>query len=63
MYLLQELSEVIELHLSTTKMKRKIFEDNEICIVMANSNRFLTRTKYIDMKYHNFRRFAEKKII
>ena len=34
-YLLQDLSEVIELHLTTPKMKCKIFEDNESCIVMA----------------------------
>ena len=61
MYILQELSEVIELHLTTPKTKCKIFEDNEICIVMAKSNHFLPRTKHIALKYHTFRIFAEEK--
>ena len=63
MYLLQELSEVIELHLLTPKMKCKIFEDNESCIVMARSNIFSPRTKHIALKYHHFRRFVEEKIL
>ena len=62
-YLLLELSEVIELHLPTPKMKCKIFEDNESCIVMAKSNRFSPCTKHIALKYHHFRRFAEEKIV
>ena len=63
MYILQELSEVIELHLQTPKMKCKIFEDNESCIVMANSNCFSPRTKHITLKYYHFRRFVEEKIV
>ena len=62
-YILQELSEVIELHLPTPKIKCKIFEHNEICIVMSNSNRFSPCTKHIALKYHHFRRFVEEKIV
>ena len=53
MYLITYLAEVIELHLPAPKIKCRIFEDNEICIVMAKSNRFSPRTKHI----------VEKKIV
>ena len=63
MYIILGLSEVIEMHLSTPKMEYKISEDNESCIVIDKSNRFLPLTKHIALKYHHFRRFVEKKII
>ena len=63
MHLLQELSEVFKLHLPTPKMKCKIFEDNDSCTAVATSNRFLSHTKHIALKYHHFRRYVEQKII
>ena len=60
MYLLKELSEVIELNLPTPK-KFKIFEENENFIVIAKSNHLLPHTKHLALKYHNFRRFVEEK--
>ena len=60
MYLLQDLSKLIELHLQTSKIKCKIFEDNESCIGMAKSNHFLPRTKHIALKYHHYRRLFEE---
>ena len=61
MYLLLELSELIELHLTNPKMKCKIVEDNDSCIVMVKANHFSPRTKHIALNYHHFRTFVEEK--
>ena len=35
-----------------------VWEDNEICITVANIPKFTPRTKHIAIKYHHFRRFV-----
>ena len=63
MYHLKELSKVFEPHPSTPKIKCKIFEDNESCIVMDMLNNFSICTKHTVLKYQHFKIFVEHKII
>ena len=35
-----------------------VWEENEICITVANSPNFTPRTKHIAIKYHHFRKFV-----
>ena len=59
MNFMDELSEVIELHIPKPRIKCKVFEDNRSCIAIAESLKFTPRTKHIALKYHHFRRFVQ----
>ena len=63
MALLKEFSFIFNIHLQNLEFFCKVFEDNQICIVVDQSNRFFPRTKHISIKYHNFRRYVQKKLI
>ena len=43
---------------SATKMRCRLFEDNEICLALAKAPRMNPRTKYIRLKYHHCRSFV-----
>ena len=59
MTLLEELNELVPLHLPTPKIKCKVFEDSTSCIAMANAQKFSPRTKHIALKYHHFRQHVK----
>jgi len=63
MSLLKELSCVFPLYLPKPKIVCKVYEDNQSCIAIAESQRFSPRTKHIAIKYHHFRRFVQDKTI
>ena len=61
--LMKESYLIINIHLPSTEVFCKVFEDNHSCIAVAKSNKFLPRKKHIVIKYHNLRNFVEKRII
>jgi hypothetical protein len=40
-----------------------LYEDNQSCIKLAQSERYKSRTKHIDVKYHKLRELKENKTI
>ena len=63
MELMKEVSFIFNIHLPNPEVFCKAFVDNQICIAVAESNKFSPITKNIAIKYHHFRRFVQKKII
>ncbi len=55
MQLLKDIDEVFPLHLPKPKIRCKVYEDNNGCIVLAKGEKFSPRTKHIAIKYHHFR--------
>ena len=45
------------------KAQCTVFEDNTSCITIAKAPNMTPRTKYIALKYHNFRNFVQRDII
>ena len=44
-------------------LKCKVFEDNQSTIVIARATSVLTRTKYIGLKHHHFRKFVLSRLV
>ena len=63
MVLVKEVSSVFDIHIPNPEVFCKLFEDNQICIAIAESNKFSPGTKHIAIKYHHFWSFIQKKII
>ena len=63
MELMKEINAIFPLYLPEPKMHCKVFEDNNSCISIAESNKFSPRTKHIALKYHHFRRFVREGMI
>ena len=61
--LLKEVSFIYYIHLPTPEVFYMVFKENQICIAMAQSNRFLPRKKHVVIEYHRFRIFVLKKLI
>jgi hypothetical protein len=57
--LLEELGKVFKLYTSAPDFVCNVWEDNQSCIKMTESNKFSPRTKHIALKYHHFKRFQE----
>ena len=55
MEFLKEVSSVFTLHLPTPNVYCKMFEDNNSCIALSESQKFSPRNKHIEIKYHHFR--------
>jgi hypothetical protein len=53
--LLKEINEIFPTHIPTPKIHCKVWEDNNGCIALAQSQKFSPRTKHISIKYHHFR--------
>ena len=47
MALMKEVSFIFNIHLTNTEAFCKVFEDDQSCIAVANSNKLLPRTIYI----------------
>ena len=63
MALMKEVSFLFDIHLPNPEVFCKIFKDNQSCIAVVESNKFLPRTKHIAIKYHHLRGFAQNNII
>jgi hypothetical protein len=55
MTLMEEIHNVIPMHISKPNFVCKVHEDNQSCIKMATGIKFSPRTKHIALKYHHFR--------
>ena len=51
---MKELSFIFDVHLPNPEFFFKVFEENQSCIVIAESKKFSLRTKHMDIKYHHF---------
>ena len=52
---MEEIHNVIPMHISKPNFVCKVHEDNQSCIKMATGIKFSPRTKHIALKYHHFR--------
>ena len=52
--LMKEVSFIFDIHLPNPEVFCKVFEDNQICIFVANFNKLSPRTKNIAINDHNF---------
>ena len=59
MQLLTEVNKVFSLNLPTPEVHCKVWEDNNGCITLAQSQKFSPRTKHIAIKYHHFRQHVK----
>ena len=63
MALIKEVSFIFDVHIPKPEVFCKFFEDHQICISMAESNKLSPKTKHIAIKYHNLQNFVLKKVI
>ena len=63
MVMMKEVSFLLYIHLPKLEVYCKLFEDNQSCIYVAESNKFSLRTKHIAIKYHHLQSFVKNKII
>ena len=63
MELMKEVSFILDIHLPNPEFFCKVFDENKICIFVAESTICSPGTKHIAIKYHRFRRLAQNKII
>ena len=56
MNLMVKFDEVFPLHNPKPEFHCKLFEDNNICIRVADTSKITPRTKHIAIKYHHFRK-------
>ena len=56
--LMEEIGGIVGLLTRKPVFKCTVWEDNDSCIVVANSPKFTPRTKHIAIKYHHFRSFV-----
>jgi hypothetical protein len=57
--LLHELSKATKLIVGSTIAHSTIFEDNKVCVELANAPRMRPRTRHIALKYHHFHSHIE----
>ena len=60
---MKELHKIFPVHITQPTFHCKVHEDNQLCIKMANSEKFTPRTKHIALKYHHFRSYVKKEEI
>ena len=63
MSLMREIYFIFYIHLLGPEVFCKVFEFNQNCIAVAESNNFSPRTKNIAIKYQHFQYFVQNKII
>ena len=63
MELMKEVYFILDIHLPNPELFCEVFEYNQSCTAVAESNKFSPRTKHIAVKYHHLRSFVQKKII
>ena len=60
MVIMKKTSFVFDIHLPNPEFFCKVFEDNQSCIAVAESNKPSPIIKHIPIKYHHFQRFVQK---
>ena len=63
MGLMKEGSFILDIHIPKPKVFCKIYKYKQICITVAESNKFSPRKKYVAIKYHHFQSFVNNNII
>ena len=61
--LMKEVSFIFDIHISKPEVFCKVIKDNKSSIAAVESNKFSTRSKRINIKYHHFQSFVKNKII
>ncbi len=63
MTLIEELSDIFPLYVNKPDFFCKVWEDNQSCIAMTQSDKFTPRTKHSALMYHHFQSFVDSKKI
>ena len=63
MGLIKEVYFIFDIQIPNPEAFCKVFEDNGICISIAESNKFSPGTKYIAIKSHHFQTFVQNNTI
>ena len=63
MNLIVKVGKVFPHHNPKPEFHCKLFEDNNICIRVAETSKLTPRTKHIAIKYHHFRKHVADKTI
>ena len=63
MSLMKEEYFIFDIYLPNPEAFNKLFEYNQNCITVAESNKFSSRTKHTAIKYHHLRSFVQNNII
>ncbi len=61
--LIEELSDIFPLYVNQPDFFCKVWEDNQSCITMTQTDKFTPRTKHIALKYHHFWSFVDSQRI
>jgi hypothetical protein len=56
---MEEINEVFPLMMNPPNFYCKVWEDNQSCIAMATSQKFMPQTRHIALKYHHFKQYVE----
>jgi hypothetical protein len=56
---MEEINQVFPLMMNPSNFHCKVWEDNQSCIAMATSQKFMPQTKHIPLKYHHFKQYVE----
>ncbi len=59
MTIMKEINKVFPLMMNPPNFYCKVWDDNQSCIMMATSQKFMPQTKHIALKYHHFKKYAE----
>jgi hypothetical protein len=59
MTLMTVLQKIFPVHIKKPTFHCKVHKDNQSCIKMAKSDKFMPRNKHIALKYHNFRSYVK----
>jgi hypothetical protein len=57
--IMEKINEVFPLMMNPPNFYCKVWEDNQSCIPMATSQKFMPRTKHIALKYHHFKLYVK----
>jgi hypothetical protein len=60
---MEEINEVFPLMMNPLNFYCKVWEDNQSCIAMATSQKFLPQATHIMLKYHHFKQYVKSRKI
>ncbi len=63
MTIMKEINKVFPLMMNPPNFYCKVWEDNQSCIEMANSQKFTPQTKTFALKHHHFKKYVESEEI
>lgn len=62
MTMMEEINDVVPLHIDKSNFHCKVWEDNQSCIAMTRRDHFTPRTKHIALKYFHFMSHVGKRL-